>query len=145
MPNPYPLGPMLGRCAHLAKARLESRLIKYDITPVQTHVLLYLFRHGGEAPQSEVTAFLKVKPSTANGVLDRMEEKHLLCRSVSPTDARQKLITLTQQGKSQQALFRAEFDSFEAALVSGLSQEEQAAFRGLLGRIISNLEEDDHS
>ncbi len=144
MTNTHPLGPMLGLCAHLAKARLESRLTKYDITPAQTHVLLYLFHHGGEALQGEVTAFLKVKPSTANGILDRMEEKKLLCRSISPTDARQKLITLTQQGKSQQALFRAEFDSFETALVSGLSLEEQTQFRELLGRIISNLEEEDH-
>ena len=47
------LGPTLGRCAHLARAGMEARLSRYEVTPVQTHVLLYLFRHGGQAPQWE--------------------------------------------------------------------------------------------
>ena len=69
------LGPMLGRCAHLSRSGMEARLSRYGVTPVQTHVLLYLFRHDGQAPQCQVTEFLKVKPSTANGILDRMVEK----------------------------------------------------------------------
>ena len=141
--NLHPLGPTLGRCAHLAKARLEARLTQYDITPVQTHVLLYLFRSGGQASQSAVTAFLKVKPSTANGVLDRMNEKGLITRSISPEDARQKLITLTSQGMDQHARLRQDFDDFEASLVRGLSDREQTQFRSLLGRIIENLEEEE--
>lgn len=138
-----PLGPALGRCAHLAKARLEARLTQYGITPVQAHVLLYLFRSGGETSQSEVTAFLKVKPSTANGILDRMEEKGLLTRSISRDDARQRRISLTQQGQEQQAMLREDFDRFEALLVQGFSQEEQTLFRSLLKRIIENLEEEE--
>ena len=138
-----PLGPALGRCAHLAKARLEARLTQYGITPVQAHVLLYLFRSGGEASQSEVTAFLKVKPSTANGVLDRMEEKGLVTRSVSRDDARQRQISLTQQGQEQQALLREDFDRFEALLVQDFTPEEETQFRKLLKRMIANLEEEE--
>ena len=141
MELPHPLGPALGCCAHLAKAKLESRLTQYDITPVQTHLLLYLSRHGGQAPQSEVTAFLKVKPSTANGVVDRMEEKGLLTRSVSPLDARQKLLTLTDRGREQQTLFRAEFEAFEDIMTRGFSPEELEQFRSYLSRILDNLEE----
>ena len=59
---------------------MEARLSRYGVTPVQTHVLLYLFRHDGQAPQCQVTEFLKVKPSTANGILDRMVEKGLVDR-----------------------------------------------------------------
>ena len=69
------LGPTLGRAAHLAKANMGARVAQFDITPAQTHVLLYLHHHGGQAPQYELTSFLQVKPSTANGVLNRMEEK----------------------------------------------------------------------
>lgn len=138
-----PLGPTLGRCAHLAKARLEARLTRYDITPAQAHVLLYLFISGGEASQRQITAFLKVKPSTANGVLDRMEEKGLLTRSISLSDARQRQITLTQQGRKQQAMLRDDFDRFESALVQGFTAEEQTMFRSLLERMIENLEEEE--
>ena len=88
------LGPMLGHCGHLGRERMEARLSQSgsDITPVQTHVLLYLHRYGGQALQCEVTQHLKVKPSTANGVLDRMEEKGLVERSVSMQEARRRLI-----------------------------------------------------
>lgn len=142
MPKSYALGPTLGRCAHLARERLDARLNQYDVTPAQTHVLMYLYRHGGQVPQCELTEFMKVKPSTANGIFDRMEEKGLLMRSVSGTDARRRLITLTGKGKEQQTLFQKCFQAAEEMMVRGLTPEETETLRSLLGRIIQNLEED---
>lgn len=136
------LGPALGRCAHLARERLETRLSRYDVTPAQTHVLLYLNRHGGQAPQGELTEFMKVKPSTANGILDRMTEKGLLVRSVSDADARRRLVTLTGKGLEQQTLFQKSFQEAEDLMLRGFTAEEAETFRSLLGRIIRNLEED---
>ena len=130
------LAPQMGHAAHLARSRLEARLSQYDVTPVQTHVLLYLFHHGGQAPQCQLTAFLKVKPSTANGILDRLEEKGMVERSVSGADA------LTDKGRQQQALFRKNFQAAEEQMLRGLTPEEVETFRTLLGRIIRNLEED---
>lgn len=132
----------MGHAAHLARSRLEARLSQYDVTPVQTHVLLYLFHHGGQAPQCQLTAFLKVKPSTANGILDRLEEKGMVERSVSGADARRRFITLTDKGRQQQALFRKNFQAAEEQMLRGLTPEEVETFRTLLGRIIRNLEED---
>ena len=37
-----PIGPLLGHAAHLARERMDVRLARYDVTPAQTHVLLYL-------------------------------------------------------------------------------------------------------
>ena len=136
------LAPPMGHAAHLARSRLEARLSQYDVTPVQTHVLLYLFHHGGQAPQCQLTAFLKVKPSTANGILDRLEEKGMVERSVSGADARRRFITLTDKGRQQQALFRKNFQAAEEQMLRGLTPEEVETFRTLLGRIIRNLEED---
>ena len=76
-----PLGPLLGHAAHLARERMDARLSRYDVTPAQTHTLLYLCGHGDCAPQRDVVAHLRVKPSTANGILDRMEEKGLIRRA----------------------------------------------------------------
>lgn len=136
------LGPTLGRCAHLARERMDARLSPYDVTPAQTHVLLYLHRQGGQTPQNELTEFLKVRPSTANGILDRMAEKGLVERRVSGSDARRRLITLTEKGRTQHALFFENFQTVEDLMVRGLTEGEQAQLRGLLGRIIQNLEED---
>lgn len=136
------LGPMLGHCAHLARERMDARLSRYDVTPAQTHVLLYLNGHGGQSPQCEVTDFLRVKPSTANGILDRMEEKGLVVRSVSGSDARRRLITLTDKGREQQALFLKSFQETERMILRGLTPEEGETLRRLLGLVIQNLEED---
>ena len=54
MEHPRVLGPMLGRSAHLARERMDARLSQYDMTPAQTHTLLYLYRHNGMSPQCEV-------------------------------------------------------------------------------------------
>lgn len=136
------LGPTLGRAAHLVRARMDARLSQYDVTPAQTHVLMYLHRSGGQVPQCQLTEFMKVKPSTANGILDRMAEKGLVERTVSGSDARRKLVTLTDKGRDQQALFRRNFQEVEDLMVHDFTGEEKTQFLALLGRIIQNLEED---
>lgn len=142
MDDPRVLGPMLGRSAHLVRERLEARLSQYDVTPAQTHTLLYLHHYGGKAHQCEIVKHLKVKPSTANGILDRMEEKELVSRSVSDSDARQKLVTLTEKGKTLQERLRQNFDEMERVMLAGLSPEEQTLFFACLEHVIQNLEED---
>ena len=136
------LGPMLGRSAHLAKERMDARLSQYDVTPVQTHTLLYLHRHHGQAAQHEVIQHLRVKPSTANGILDRMEEKDLVTRSVSDSDARRRLITLTEKGERLQEQLHRAFHETEELMMQGLSGEEKELLFACLERVIRNLEED---
>ena len=136
------LGPTLGWAAQMAKAAMDARVSRYDVTPAQTHVLLYLQQHGGQVPQHELASYLRVKPSTANGVLDRMEEKGLVRRSVSGADARRRLITLTEKGAEQQALFQQSFLNAEEAMVRGFSPQEREALLDLLDRVIQNLKED---
>ena len=140
-----PLGPMLGRAAHLARSRMDARLNRYDVTPAQTHVLMHLDRSGGRAPQCEVTAFLRVKPSTANGILDRLEEKGMVARTVSGSDARRRIVALTDKGAAQLAEFRRQFHAAEAVMVRGLTPGEEETLRALLLRVIGNLEEDEHT
>ena len=136
------LGPALGWAAKLSKANLDARVSRYDVTPAQTHVLLYLQQHGGRVPQHELAEFLRVKPSTVNGVLDRMEEKGLVRRSVSGSDARRRLIHLTEKGAEQQALLQRSFLDVEEAMVRGFSLEEREALLAFLNRVIQNLKED---
>lgn len=138
------LGPMLGRAGHLCRERLDVRLSRYEVTPAQTHVLLCLQDHGGELDQRSVTDFLKVKPSTANGILDRLEEKGMVVRSVSGRDARRRLIALTEKGRRELELFRSAFEAVEELIFRDFTPEESETFFALLERVILNLEEDRH-
>ncbi len=136
------LGPLLGHCANLARERMDARLTEYDVTPVQVHVLHYLHHHANQSYQRDLGTYLKVKPSTVNGILDRMEEKGLVRRCVSDNDARHRLIILTEQGAAcqegcQQALLEA-----EKLLVAGMTEAESRTLFDLLHRVLTNLEED---
>ena len=136
------LGPMLGRCAHLARERMDARMSRFGMTPAQTHVLRYLRQNGGQMPQRELLENLKVKPSTVNGILDRMEEKGLVERSVSGTDARRRVVALTPAGLEREAEAKQSFLEAEALIAKGMTKEETDTLHSLLERVIHNLEED---
>ena len=136
------LGPSLGRAAHLVRASMDARMSRYEITPTQNHVLMYLRLHDKRASQCEVTAYLRVKPSTANGILDRMVDKGLVERSISGSDARRRIITITEKGLALQEQSHREFQKVEAVIRRGLTAEEEKTFCALLERITQNLEED---
>ena len=138
----FGFGHLMGRAANLGRERMDARLSRYDVTPAQNHTLLYLQSHGGQAPQCGITSYLRVKPSTANGILDRMEEKGLVSRSVSGSDARRRLITITEKGIKQSALCAQCFREGEAVMLRGFTQEEIQTLFALLNRVIQNLEED---
>ena len=92
--------------------------------------------------QREVVEHLRVRPSTANGILDRMEEKGLIRRTADENDQRQKQVTATEKGRELNSLVQAAFQEAEAVMVKGLRLEETEALRLLLYRVIENLEED---
>ena len=140
--DPRRLGPTLGWAAQMAKCAMDARVSRYDVTPMQAHVLMYLHQHGGQAPQRELTEFLRAKPSTVNGILDRMEEKGLARRSVIGEDARRRLITLTDKGREQQSRFTESFLANEEAMVRGFPPAERETLLELLERIVENLKEE---
>lgn len=137
-----PLGPLLSHAAHLTRERMDARLSRYDVTPAQTHTLLYLCGHGDCAPQRDVVAHLRVKPSTANGILDRMEEKGLIRRAADENDQRQKRVMATEKGRRLREQVQAAFQDTEAVMFRSLRTDEVETLRALLCRIIENLEED---
>ena len=142
MEYPKALGPMLGCCAHMARERMDARMSRFGMTPTQTHVLLHLHQSGGQLPQRELLDSLKVKPSTVNGILDRMEERGLVERTVSGADARQRLVALTPAGQEREKQVKQTFLEAEALIARGLTVEETDTLRSLLERVIHNLEED---
>ena len=139
---PSALGPLLGHAAHLARERMDARMSRYDMTPAQTHTLLYLCDQGDSVPQREVVEHLRVTPSTVNGILDRMEEKGLIRRTTDENDQRQKRVSATEKGREMKELVQNAFQDAEAAMARGLRPDEAETLRSLLGRVIENLEED---
>lgn len=136
------LGQSIVCAAHLFRERADTRMAKYDVTPLQAHVIMYLAHCGGQSTQQALGGHLRVKPSTVNGIVDRMVERGLVVRSADESDARRRRVALTQAGQTQLDQFRREMWEAERLFESGFTPEELTQFHSLLNRVIHNLEED---
>ena len=138
------LGRLIAYCSRLAKQYVDQSLHQagYDVTPVQSRTLMYLSCCCGGRPvtQKDLEQELRLKPSTVNGIVNRLAEKGYLLRRTSPEDGRCRLISLTEAGQAAVETFRATLDGTGEWFSSCLSSEEEAFMRDLLSRIIENLE-----
>ena len=137
------LGRMLGCCGRLAKLNVDAELRRqgYDVTPVQSQALIYLFKHRDEdTTQRDLEKALSLKPSTINGIVERLLEKEYITRCISPTDGRCRLLHLSPAGEELVNSFRAALDHTDQTVLADLSEEEQKMLESLLKRIITNLQ-----
>lgn len=138
------LGRMIAYCSHLGRLSNDQLLRQagYDVTPVQTHLLHHLacWSDGQGVSQRDLERKLRLKPSTVNGIVDRLETKGYVARRASPQDGRVRLVSLTEAGRSKVQDFHAIVEETEHRLIVGLSEPEREQLRKLLIRIIENLE-----
>ena len=83
--RPEHFGPLFGYCDHQVQKLMVRKLRQYDVSPMQCRTLTYLHEAEGEVNQKQLERHLMVKPSTVNGIVDRLEEKGMLRRTASPT------------------------------------------------------------
>ena len=77
MDDPQDLGRLLACCGHLGRQYGVNLLRRkgYDVTPVQTRTLVYLSCCREAVNQRELERELRLRPSTVNGIVSRLEEK----------------------------------------------------------------------
>ncbi|MBR2894769.1 MAG: MarR family transcriptional regulator [Oscillospiraceae bacterium] len=134
---------LLGCCGRLAKVHIDLQLRRsgHDITPVQSHALLYLSKHCDEnVTQRDLERALHLKPSTINGVVERLLEKNYITRCPSPMDGRCRLLHLTETGEQLIDSFCSALEQTDQRILSHLTEEEKIVLEELLLRIIKNLE-----
>jgi len=141
---PTKLMRLIGYCGHLGRQCMDQNLrqCEYPATPVQSHTLQYLARVEGkkQVTQRDLEQELGLKASTVNGIVMRLEEKGYILRRPSDTDGRCRLVLLTDTGRQLVRNFRAVAETTDRAAFDGLSDREREQLRGLLERVISNLE-----
>ena len=122
---PEHFAPLLGYCDHQIQKLMEKELRQYGVSPMQCHTLTYLYKATHEVNQKMLQDFLMVKPSTVNGIVDRLEEKGFLIRTTGKEDGRCRIV-------------RQVNDRMERHF----SHEELAALKGYLMRVAKNLSEE---
>ena len=136
---PDGFGPLLGYCNHRAYLSMDKKLRRYGVTPIQCRTLTYLHRQPGPVTQKQLQQHLAVKPSTVNGIVDRLVEKGMLTRAPGETDARCRILRLTACGQQFYDDFVSITHEIEALVQRGMTPQEVDTLRRLLLRAAENL------
>lgn len=138
---PEHFGPLMGYCDHQMQKLLVKELRQYDVSPMQCRTLTYLYKADSEVNQKTLQEFLMVKPSTVNGIVDRLEEKGFLIRAAGQ-DARCRILRLTEKGRAFYDDFVRIVRQVNERMERNFSTEELTALRGYLMRVARNLSEE---
>ena len=137
-----PLGAMFKFIHLTAENRFNQNLQALNLTSSQMHILIYLDhceRVGKKVNQRDIEKHLHLSNPTITGLLQRMEAKGFITRTVSETDGRNKEIAQTDMSRAIHAEMHKRLDAENARMVQGMSEQEVAQLRDLLQRVLDNI------
>lgn len=98
------------------------------LSDIQLASLSALERHNAMTP-GELAAHEKVQPPSMTRVIAVLEERNLVQRAAHPTDRRQVLLTVTDEGRAVVQRMRRRKDAWLTMRLQELSPTERAALR----------------
>ena len=107
----------------------------HELTPVQ-FAALYAIRANPGLDQASVAARIAYDKATIGGVIDRLEQKRYVVRSVSKSDRRAREVRLTSDGEKTYDAILPIVRDLQAEILSGLTPEEQEQFMMLATKAI---------
>ena len=102
----------------------------FDLTSVQFAALDAVAEQPG-IDQASLAAAISFDRATIGGVVDRLEQKGLIEREISPDDRRARLLRLTGAGRRQLAAARPVVEALQAEILAPLTAKERATFLAL--------------
>ncbi len=100
----------------------------------EAHLLSFL-RSYAPAPIAELRRVFGLRKSTLTSVLDRLERRGLLVRSLHPTDRRSLLVSLTADGRAAAEKVQRPVEELEGSIRAAVSDEELRGFQRVLEAI----------
>lgn len=116
---------------------VNRKLEQYDITAVQTRVLMFLYRQSqeGVVTQKDIATFLKSKHTTVIGILNRLEKKNLVKVEIYEDNKRYRSISLTDEGVKRVLEVKEQFKAIEDKFTQILTEDEYQTFINLLSKL----------
>ncbi|PXW90969.1 MarR family transcriptional regulator [Streptohalobacillus salinus] len=134
------------RFVHFALEREKKSLFEtHNLTASQGDILLFLghaHHHQNALNQKNIEEHFHLTNPTVTGLLKRLEEKGFIERVKSETDARNKIIHLTDQSFNVLKKFFEHKQEMEKKLFRGMSEEKKEVVLGYLKEILANLNQD---
>jgi DNA-binding MarR family transcriptional regulator len=130
-------GFLLKRLAWTIKERAHEALESTGMSP-QHHAVLSLLDERACGAQGTLADSLGYDRSQMVGLLDELEEKHLIERRRDPDDRRRHVVKLTPAGKEALTELRVIAKAVEKEFLAPLSAEERRTLHGLLQQLASH-------
>jgi DNA-binding MarR family transcriptional regulator len=112
----------------LRAQRSTSGMTEAVLSETQLAALSALERHHAMTP-GELAEHEKVQPPSMTRVIAVLEERNLVLRSPHPTDRRQAVLTVTEEGRALVQRVRRRKDAWLARHLAGLTDAERATLR----------------
>jgi DNA-binding MarR family transcriptional regulator len=102
----------------------------FDLTPIQFVALDALSMNEGVDQAGLASAIAKDRATTGS-VIDRLEQKGLVTRLISPRDRRARVLALTDKGRAVLSDMTPEVETLQADILPGLTDAEYRQFIAL--------------
>jgi DNA-binding MarR family transcriptional regulator len=126
---------LLHRAAQHMRVGLDEAAREHGLTGARDWIVLTALAAGPRQTQLALAQSLGLDKTTMTSLLDRMESRGLITRSVDSHDRRARIPELTGDGRRVQAKVTSARDCVEAGLLSGFTADEQSQLRALLTRL----------
>ncbi len=134
---PYQIGKL-----KLLMARNFGRVLKKEnigLTPEQVHLLGFLIENEA-CVMNEIANELMVDNSAITRIVDGLETKKFVKRTIPKEDKRQRLIQITGEGKQEMYKTMEMTEKYRNRLLAGISESEKQNFLRMLGIMYKNSE-----
>jgi len=109
----------------------------FDLTSVQFAAMGAIRAHPGIG-QAGVATAIAYDRTTIGGVIDRLEKKGYIVRSVSSQDKRARELSLTPVGEQVFSTLRPIVQDLQGEILQHLNEEERAIFLPLLKKAVND-------
>lgn len=134
------IGFFIAVTSRLMDRALNGRLKKYGVSFGQWPFLMTLWAEEG-LTQRELSRRVSSEEGTTTRTLDRMEADGLIRREANITDRRQRIIYLTNKGKSLRDKLVPEALAISGLTTGQLTAKEVGALRSALKKMVGSLKE----
>jgi MarR family transcriptional regulator, organic hydroperoxide resistance regulator len=118
---------------------LAGRLAQHGIATGEWSALRVLWE-GENLSQVELASRMKVEKASLTGVLNNMQKKGLIERTIGSDDRRKVKISLTARGRKMKDEILPYGSMINGMATAGMTTDEIAQLRALFAKLIRNLE-----
>jgi DNA-binding MarR family transcriptional regulator len=130
------------KATHQVGLYIHRELSEIAISQAEAHVLSHLSARG-PCSIADVHHSFGHRRSTLTSILNRLEDRGLIAREIHPDDRRSYLLRLTREGRPPATKARRSLERLEAAALSGVSEQQVAAFTAVIEAIEAATEEEE--